>query len=116
MKAITKQRILDNNTVNRLVGLWNLYCDAVGYYDDTIHDFDETTIDEMFSSAYEALRSATFGEVSFTNNYFNFDGYGNINTLSDWEIEDNLDWDAVAEWLNKGDNDDVIETFELDAE
>lgn len=58
-----------------------------GYYDDMIYDFDEYTINEFFNSPFEALRACHFGDVSFTDDYFRFDGYGNIETLSDWQID-----------------------------
>lgn len=64
---------------------WN---ESQGYGDDTIYDFDEFTINDMFSNAWDALRASHFGEINFTHDYFRFNGCGNIETLSDWEIDD----------------------------
>lgn len=59
-----------------------------GYYDDMIYSFDEDTINELFSNPWDALRGAHFGDVNFTDDYFQFNGYGNIETLSDWKIDE----------------------------
>lgn len=98
---ITKDNIINSLTVSELVTLWNEYCDALNWGDGMIYPFDEDMVNEMFSNPWDALRSAHFGDVSFNNDYFHFNGYGNIETLSDYEIEEDLDWDAVAEWLNE---------------
>ena len=58
------------------------------YHHDTIYRFDEHTINEFFSNPWDALRSAHFGDINFTHDYFRFDGYGNLETLSDWQIDE----------------------------
>jgi hypothetical protein len=68
-----------------------------------VYDFDENTINDVFSSPFEALRSATFGEVSFNDEYFRFNGYGNIETISEYsllkELEDDKD-NIIETWLD----------------
>lgn len=66
----------------------NEHYENLGYHDDTIYSFDECTINEFFTSPFEALRACHFGEVNFTHDYFRFNGYGNIETLSDWQIDE----------------------------
>lgn len=75
-------------TTAEKVQLINEYNDSKEYSDDYIYEFDEPTVNELFQSSYEALRSAHYGKVHFPHNYFKLDGYGNLQTLSDWEIDD----------------------------
>lgn len=65
----------------------NEHLENQGYNDDMIYPFDEHTINEFFNSPFEALRACLFGEVNFTHDYFRFNGYGNIETLADWQID-----------------------------
>lgn len=65
----------------------NDYLENQGYQDDTIYYFDEHTINDLFSNAWDAVRACHFGDINFTHDYFRFNGYGNIETLSDWEID-----------------------------
>ena len=97
-------------TVNEMVTLLNDFYDAMEYHDDLIFSFDEDTINELFKTPWDALRATYFGDVNFSHNYFTFDGYGNIHTLPDWEIDDLLQ-DLLGgkyfiEWLqeNEGAN------------
>lgn len=66
----------------------NEHLENQGYQDDMIYPFDEGTINEMFSNPWGALRACHFGEVNFTDGYFRFNGYGNIETLSNWKIDE----------------------------
>ena len=66
----------------------NEYNESVGYYGDIIYPFDEDTINELFPNAFDALMASHFGDVDFTDDYFRFNGYGNIETLSDWKIDE----------------------------
>lgn len=75
-------------TTQEKVQLLNSYYESVNYVDDNIYEFDEHTVNGVFKTPFDALRSAYFGKVDFTHNYFKFDGYGNIQTLADWEIDD----------------------------
>ena len=49
-------------------------------------DNDEFTINELFSSPAEALRSAYFGDYDFNKPYFKFNGYGNIESLDEYDL------------------------------
>lgn len=69
----------------------NEYNENAGYYDDIIYSFDESTVNELFPNAWEAFRACHYGDVDFSHNYFRFDGYGNIETLSDWQIDELYD-------------------------
>lgn len=66
----------------------NEHYENLGYDDDMIYSFDEDTINELFSNPWDALRATHFGDANFTDDYFQFNGYGNIETLSDWKIDE----------------------------
>ena len=50
------------------------------------YDNDEYTINELFSSPAEALRSAYFGDYDYNKPYFKFNGYGNIESLDEYDL------------------------------
>lgn len=60
----------------------------LGYNDDMIFPLDEDGVNALFPNPWDALRSAHFGDINFTHDYFRFNGYGNIETLSDWQIDE----------------------------
>ena len=64
---------------------WN---EQNGYTDDMIYPFDDHTMNELFSNPWDALRAAHFGDINFSHDYFRFNGYGNLETLSDWQIDE----------------------------
>jgi hypothetical protein len=67
-----------------------------------VWDNDEFTINELFANPYEALRSSYYGDYNFNDSLIRFNGYGNIESLSnyDYEIElrDSID-DIIDELL-----------------
>lgn len=80
------------------VQLLNEYYSAVNYNDHTIYDFDEGTFRELITDPWEAMRATVFGDVSFSHDYFVFNGYGNIETLSDREIDELFEDGQFQEW------------------
>ncbi len=74
------------NTADKVQAI-NDHLENQGYNDDMIYTFDEDTINELFSNPWDALRATHFGDTNFSDDYFRFNGYGNIETLSDWKIE-----------------------------
>ena len=83
------------------VQLLNEYYEAVNYMDDLIYDFDEDTFKEIVSDSWEAMRSTVFGDVNMNHNYFIFNGYGNIETLSDWKIDELFEDSDFQEWAKE---------------
>lgn len=85
------------NTAEK-VQLLNEYYTENNYYDDGIYSFDEETFKEIVSDPWEAMRSTVFGDVNFSHDYFTFDGSGNLETLSDWKIDDLFNDSDFQEW------------------
>lgn len=74
------------NTADKVQAI-NEHLENQGYHDDMIYPFDEHTVNELFINPWNALRATHFGGLDFSHDYFRFDGYGNIETLSDWQID-----------------------------
>ena len=75
-------------TTEEKVQAINEYSEEHNCYDDMIYSFDEDTINEMFRSPFEAMRAAVFGDVNYSDDWFVFNGYGNLETLNDWKIDE----------------------------
>lgn len=63
-----------------------------GYFDDLdYHEFDEEFFDIYFQGKdrgpMEACRATVFGSVNWMDEYIHFDGYGNLESCSQWEYE-----------------------------
>ena len=77
----------------------NLYNDYAREYntDNEIFAFDEEFFYIFFSSPIDAVRATFFGKIeSWNDEYIKFNGYGNLESLSDYEAE-NLANDYVDE-------------------
>ena len=48
---------------------------------------DEFFFKDMFDDAYDAVRAVYFGEYNFHDDYVRFDAYGNLETLTDYQLE-----------------------------
>lgn len=95
-----KQKLKDMNTAEK-VNLLNEYYQENNFYDDGIYDFDENTFKEIVSDPWEAMRSTAFGDVNFGHDYFTFNGSGNIETLSDWKINNLFDDSDFQDWAKE---------------
>jgi hypothetical protein len=87
------------NTAEK-VNLLNTYYDTVYYHDDRIYYFNEDTINELFSNPWDALRATHFGDISLTHEYYHLVN-GNIETLSDWKIDELFDDSDFQEWAKE---------------
>lgn len=69
----------------------SLYNDYAREYntDNEIFAFDEEFFNVFFSSAIDAVRATFFGKIeSWNDEYIKFNGYGNLESLSEYEAED----------------------------
>lgn len=95
-----------------LIDLNNEYCEQVNYPDDRIYTMD--SLNELLAGmeAYEILRLAHYGNFSPHDDYFRFDGYGNLESAS--YVEDIMQgrFDIAEYILDNGndlDNSDIEE-------
>lgn len=91
-----------------IVTVWmiNEYLEENGYMDDYIYSFDE--IDDVLSEMqpFEIIRMTHFGSISWNDDYFRFNGYGNIESVNDYTIQNEYEKDVKA-WMI--DNEKYIE-------
>lgn len=64
---------------------FNMFMDEMGYYDNMVFDMGE--IDEHFQSPSDALRSAYFGSFNPNDDFFTYNGYGNLETIHERDLD-----------------------------
>lgn len=100
MNTIVEQ--LKELTTAEQVAVLNEYYDDAQYYDDKIYEFDACTIDDIFPAPWDAIMAAINGDIHMSDDYFRMDGYGNLQTLSGIQIENELVRDAdIIAWLER---------------
>lgn len=114
---------LDRETIkNRLRGLdfdalipiWNGYCDDNRDTESFVFCNDDTELDANFDGmpAHEIIRMVSYGDYNFADEYFSFNGYGNL--VSFESLEDDkctICVEDLANWLEG--NDDLLEQYGL---
>lgn len=79
-----------------IANIWNEYCDSSKYYDDRVYSMDE--LDCCFEN-YSPTKLLALGKDSsiyWGDDWFTFDGYGNIETISN--LAQYIDTEAVAKY------------------
>ena len=107
---------LKSYLLNNMEELKMLVAEIIGYNGSLeyleVYANEEYTINELFSSPYDVLRSCYYGYYNFNDSLLRFDGYGNIETLNEHEyeldIEDSID-DIICELLKVYNKIDVSE-------
>lgn len=70
----------------RLVREINSYDCSLGYLE--VFENDEEFFDTFFcESPNEAVRSALYGDYTYTDDYVRFDGYNNLESFDEWEYD-----------------------------
>lgn len=67
------------------INCWNGSLDYLEYYENN-EDFFQT----YFNDVFEAVRATQYGEYSFSDEYVHFNAYGNLDSCSEWELEDEI--------------------------
>jgi len=76
--------ILESLSDNKLVDLWNDYCDENSNADARVYEFDDQFFEDYFSNPGEAARAVFFGDVkNWNDSYVIFNGYANLETSND---------------------------------
>ena len=105
--------------VEEKIALHNTYCDAANCMDNCIYAMDE--IEEILDGVdkWELVRMIQFGDFDCTEEFWGFNGYGNLISYNAWELpvyaediagyvllkEDSLGNDEMKEILDGEDND-----------
>ena len=84
-----KQKIVEyinGMSVEEKIVLHNTYCDAANCMDDCIYAMDE--LEEILDGVdkWELVRMVRFGDFDCTKDFWGFNGYGNLDSYSAWEL------------------------------
>lgn len=81
------------------IGLYNEYCVDVSNGND-FFTFDEEFFETSFISAFDAARAVHYGTINWCDEYIRFNGYGNLESLSEHELSLEADGyiDEIYEW------------------
>lgn len=93
---------------------FNEIMNELGYYDNMVFDMGE--IDEHFESPYNALQSAYFGSFNPNHHYFTYNGYGNLESIHERDLDDYMeDYESdIIELLeSRGELEDYIDLDDL---
>ena len=90
-----KENIL-NMDCREVRTLHNEYCDNMSYSDDMIYDNDPYTVNEFFNNSFDALKAMFYGSYNPNDEFFKFDGYGNLESINQYEIFDYIDIKGIV--------------------
>ena len=84
-----KQKIVDyinSMGIEEKLALHNAYCDAAYCGDDCIYSMDE--LEEILDGVdkWKLVRMVQFGDFDCTQDFWGFNGYGNLESYSKWEL------------------------------
>ena len=94
-----------------MVRIHNQFCDEARYEDDEIFDMD--MLNEMLTGKDpdEILRMAFYGDFRPCDEYFRFNGYGNLES-ADYPVSKGwIDVDEIADYIVE--NDDALRNDEI---
>lgn len=74
---------------SELVYKWNEYCQDSQYYDDEYFYNDDDFFNEYFSDCepMRIIQATYFGDYRYNDDWLKFNGYGNLNSFSDWQVK-----------------------------
>lgn len=89
----------ENKSDDEKISLHNEYCQAQ-CNEDEIYIFDDEFFEIFFDGKpMEICRATAYGNVNFTDNYIKFNGYGNLESMNDYEAVNSIDKQAVIDWM-----------------
>lgn len=93
------QEALRNMKAEDVIGLWNEYCQENGY--DMYDSWDEYTVNELMSGyePMEIIRMAKNGTFKADAEYFTYNGYGNIKTMTAKDVLEEIDYYQLADMI-----------------
>lgn len=112
-KNVTTDELLE---MTQSVNSYNGALDYLYYYEN-----DEEFFETMFQTKDEVARAICYGDYNYTDDYVKFNDYGNLESVSQWELEEKLNEykeEIIDEYLNAYEedkeyfNDDVIKKIE----
>lgn len=120
MKENVKEYLLNNlEEVKELVGDINAWDGSFDYL--AVYENDDEFFDLFFQSPMEAVRACHYGEYNYCDDYVKINAYGNADSCSEWEYEEELkeNIDDVIDYLENSEEfqetwKELIEKSEVD--
>jgi hypothetical protein len=81
------------------ISLWNEYCQEQQY--EEIFNFDDDFFEMFFDgkNPMEVFRLGTFSTINWSDEYIKFNGYGNLESMSEYEAINSIDEAALITWM-----------------
>lgn len=78
---------------NQQIAIYNEYQLEHNNADDMLYDFDEEFFDMAFEgkNPMEVARATYFGKINWNDEYIRFNGYGNLESVSEFDAEEMID-------------------------
>ena len=100
MKNLKAYLLKNMNELKTIVAEINGYNGGLDYLE--VYENEDYVINELFSNPYELLERCWYGCYNINHSLIKFNGYGNIESLSDYdyeiELKENID-DIICELL-----------------
>jgi hypothetical protein len=84
-----KENILNMDYYD-VVALHNEVCNNISHYDSMIFENDPYIINDYFPDSFKALQAMFYGEYSPNHEFFTLNGYGNLESINDYNIMDHI--------------------------
>jgi hypothetical protein len=92
-----KENILNMNYYD-IVLLHNEVCNNISHYDSMIFENDPYTINDYFPDSFKALQAMFYGEYNPNHEFFTLNGYGNLESINDYNIMDHINiYEIIAD-------------------
>ena len=112
MRDEVKEMLMDMDDCD-LVAIHNEYCEKVNYVDDMIYSMGE--FDEIYpadgKSALDIIRDAMGGSFNPDDDWFRWNGWGNLDSTDTPDEGDWIDIDEIADYIVE--NDDALRNDEI---
>lgn len=97
--------ILNDMYDDELIEIHNRYCEANNNYDDQIFENDDATLNDVMGECTfaEAACKLHYSDYNYNDNYFWFDGYGNLESSN--EPKDNIFVGDIARYVVNDEDD-----------
>mgnify|MGYP001370473205 CR=1 FL=1 len=84
MKYLAKNMEETEKVIRELIS-WNGSLDYLDFYEN-----DEEFFNTFFVNPHDAIRAVMFGDYNYNDEYVRFDGYGNLDSFTEKEVQDEI--------------------------
>ncbi len=93
---------LEDTDFDTMLEAYNFYC-GENSYEEFLNN-DEELFETYFKNSLEAVRATHYGDYNFAHDYVKFNGYGNLDSYNDFEVEleileDTSFHNYIIDWL-----------------